>query len=79
MPIAVSANTARFLLANLNGFEPDTHSVPVSEMVALDAWAVDRAARLQDELIHHYEQYEFLQIFQKISHFCSLDLGGFLS
>ncbi len=70
-------NTARFLLANLNGFEPDSHSVPVSEMVALDAWAVDRAARLQDELLNHYEQYEFLQIFQKISHFCSLDLGGF--
>ncbi|MFW1677257.1 isoleucine--tRNA ligase [Pontibacter sp. JAM-7] len=70
-------NTARFLLANLSGFDPAAHSVPATEMVALDAWAVDRAARLQDELLHHYEQYEFLQIFQKISHFCSLDLGGF--
>jgi len=70
-------NTARFLLANLNGFEPAEHMVAFEDMVALDKWAVDRAAQLQQELIGHFDQYEFLQIFQKISHFCSQDLGGF--
>ena len=70
-------NTARFFLANLNGFDPKTDMVQPEEMVALDVWAVDRAARLQEELLGHYEQYELLQVFQKISHFCSQDMGGF--
>lgn len=70
-------NTARFFLANLSGFDPAQHMVKPEEMVALDAWAVDRAARLQEELIEHFNQYEFLQVFQKVSHFCSQDMGGF--
>ncbi len=70
-------NTARFLLANLNGFNPETDLVAADEMVALDRWAVDRAARLQDELIGHYDKYEFLNVYQKISHFCSQEMGGF--
>ncbi|MGK0497276.1 isoleucine--tRNA ligase [Neptuniibacter pectenicola] len=70
-------NTARFFLANLSGFNPETDMVPPEKMVALDAWAVDRAARLQEELLGHYNQYEFLLVFQKISHFCSQDMGGF--
>jgi len=70
-------NTARFLLANLNGFNPETDLVAAEEMVALDRWAVDRAARLQDELVGHYDKYEFLNVYQKISHFCSQEMGGF--
>ncbi|MBU2963990.1 isoleucine--tRNA ligase [Amphritea sp. 2_MG-2023] len=70
-------NTARFLLANLEGFNPATDMVAPADMVALDRWAVDRAACLQDELTGHYDQYQMLQVYQKISHFCSLDLGGF--
>ncbi|WP_415892737.1 isoleucine--tRNA ligase [Neptuniibacter sp. PT8_73] len=70
-------NTARFFLANLSGFDPAQHMVKPEDMVALDAWAVDRAARLQEELIENFNQYEFLQVFQKVSHFCSQDMGGF--
>ncbi|MBQ0756016.1 MAG: isoleucine--tRNA ligase, partial [Amphritea sp.] len=70
-------NTARFLLSNLEGFNPETDIVAPEDMVALDRWAVDRAACLQDELEGHYDQYQMLQVYQKISHFCSLDLGGF--
>ncbi|MEM5528945.1 isoleucine--tRNA ligase [Gammaproteobacteria bacterium AS21] len=69
-------NTARFLMANLNGFKPE-HAVPFDELVALDQWAIDRAAKLQTEIVDSYDNYEFLQVCQKISHFCSLDLGGF--
>ncbi|MGB0732611.1 MAG: isoleucine--tRNA ligase [Pontibacterium sp.] len=70
-------NTARFLLSNLTGFNPETDMVASSDMVALDRWAVDRAARLQKELLNHYNEYEFLSVYQKLGHFCSLDLGGF--
>ncbi|MFP8966640.1 isoleucine--tRNA ligase [Pokkaliibacter sp. CJK22405] len=70
-------NTARFLLANLAGFEPDQHLVDSESMLALDRWVVDRAAQLQDEVHQAYEQYQFLNIYQKVHHFCSLDLGSF--
>ena len=33
-------NTARFLLANLNGFDPQRDAVKPEEMISLDRWAV---------------------------------------
>ncbi len=70
-------NTARFLLANLHGFDPAQHTVPASQMLALDRWAVDRAASLQDEIRAAYEGYLFHQIYQKIHNYCTVDMGGF--
>ena len=70
-------NTARFLLANLAGFNPDENMVAGSDMLALDQWAVERAAQLQQELMVAYEGYEFHQIYQKVHNFCAVDMGGF--
>ena len=70
-------NTARFLLANLNGFDPANDLVAVEDMVALDRWAVRRAAALQQEIIEAYEQYNFHIVTQKLMQFCSVELGSF--
>jgi isoleucyl-tRNA synthetase len=70
-------NTARFLLANLVGFDPAEHQVPPAEMIELDRWAVDRAHRLQEELIDAYRRYQFHLIYQKVHNFCAVDMGGF--
>ncbi len=70
-------NTARFLLANLNGFNPETDMVKPEEMLSLDQWAVDRALQLQGELQDAYNEYHFLSIYQKVHNFCAQDLGGF--
>lgn len=70
-------NTARYLLSNLEGFDPEQHLVAPEEMLPLDRWAVDRAFVLQKELIDDYEQYLFLPVFQKIHHFCAVDMGSF--
>jgi isoleucyl-tRNA synthetase len=70
-------NTARFLLANLDGFDPEQHAVPVTEMIALDRWVVDRAALLQREILAAYDSYNFHGIYQKLHNFCVRDLGGF--
>ena len=37
-------NTARFLLANLNGFDPAQQLLPPERMLPLDRWAVDLSA-----------------------------------
>ena len=70
-------NTSRFLLANLNGFDPVQNRVPLDEMIELDRWAVDRALQLQQEIIEAYRGYQFHQIFQKIHNFCVNEMGGF--
>ena len=69
-------NTARFLLGNLDGFDP-AHCLQAADMLALDRWAVDRAAQLQQQVEQHYEDYQFLQIYQKVHHFCAFDMGAF--
>ena len=69
-------NTARYLLANLHGFEP-AHVLPGSEMLDLDRWAVAQARRLQDEVIAAYESHNFHLIYQKLHQFCVVELGSF--
>ena len=44
-------NTARFLLANLNGFDPAQHKLAAKDMLSLDRWAVARSHALQKEII----------------------------
>ena len=70
-------NTSRFLLANLNGFNPETDAVAADDMVALDRWIVGKAARLQQEIIAAYDKYQFHVVMQKLMNFCSVDLGSF--
>jgi isoleucyl-tRNA synthetase len=70
-------NTARFLLANLHGFNPAEHLVAADDLLALDRWAVDRAHRLQQEVIAAYRAYQFHLIYQKVHNFCIVDMGGF--
>jgi len=69
-------NTARFLLGNLASFDPKSDMVPIEQMVALDRWAVGRAAALQEEVITAYRNYQFHVIYQRVHQFCVVDLGG---
>lgn len=70
-------NTARFILANLNGFNPATDLVPMNELVELDLWMVQRAAALQQEIVADYDDYQFHQVSQKLMNFCTVELGSF--
>jgi isoleucyl-tRNA synthetase len=70
-------NTARFMLANLNEFEPANDLVAPGQMLALDYWIVRQCQLLQKEIIEHYHNYRFLNIYQSIHNFCVTELGGF--
>jgi len=70
-------NTARFLLSNLDDFDPAQHLVDSKDLLALDRWVMDRAFALQEEVKTAYETYQFQHIYQKVHHFCVIDLGGF--
>lgn len=70
-------NTIRFLLANLNGFDPAKDQVPFEQMVELDRWAVSLAAKTQQEIEEHYFNYDFHLVVKALMKFCSIDLGSF--
>ena len=70
-------NTTRFLLSNLNGFDPAKDLLPAEQMLDLDRWALDAAARLQGEIIEAYYEYRFWNVYQKVHNFCVQELGGF--
>ena len=70
-------NTARFFLANLNGFNPETDLVPVEDMVAIDRWAVGRAKAAQDEIEKAYDEYNTHGVTQRLMQFCSIEMGSF--
>ncbi|MCH9698504.1 MAG: isoleucine--tRNA ligase [Gammaproteobacteria bacterium] len=70
-------NTARYLLSNLDDFDPALNSVAFNDLLAIDQWAIDRTSQLQDQIVEDYEQYQFHQVLQKIHHFCAVDMGGF--
>ena len=70
-------NTLRFLLANLNGFDPEQHMVPFDQMVELDKWAVSLAKKTQEQLLKYYDDYDFHLVIKELMHFCSIELGSF--
>ena len=70
-------NTARFLLANLNGFDPATDIVAPDDMVLIDRWAVGRAQAIQQEIVQAYDEYNFHVVTQKLMQFCSIEMGSF--
>jgi len=69
-------NTARFLLGNLDGFDPAQHQLPHGELLLLDQWVLDRAHTLQADIVAAYARYDFAAIVQALSNFCSIDLGS---
>jgi len=70
-------NTARYLLSNLDGFNPETDCVAYDEMLELDKWAVDQAILLQEDIQSAYKNYQFHQIFQKLQQFCGVEMSTF--
>lgn len=70
-------NTARFLLANLNGFDPVNDLVAIDDLVELDKWAVGRAVSIQKGITDAYERYDLLVVTQKMMQFCSIEMGSF--
>ena len=59
-------NTLRFLMANVSDFDPVTDSVPLGDMLEIDRYALSRAAQLQNDILGHYEVYEFQPVVSKL-------------
>jgi len=70
-------NTSRYLLSNLDDFDPNKNSVGFSDMLDLDKWIFEHAVDLQKEIIKAYDKFEFHLIYQLLHQFCVVEMGGF--
>ena len=70
-------NTVRYLLGNLDGFDPGRDALAPGQMLELDRWVLGRAGALQREIREAYHRYAFHLIYQKVHNFCSVELGAF--
>ncbi|QJC29373.1 isoleucine--tRNA ligase [Enterobacteriaceae endosymbiont of Plateumaris pusilla] len=70
-------NTARFLLANLDGFIPEKDILKAENMLILDKWAVNKAKLIQNNIVSNYNKYNIKNVIKEIVQFCSIDMGSF--
>ncbi len=69
-------NTLRFLLSNLNDFDPVTNSVIFSEMEPLDQFILARTAELDATIRRAYEDFEFHRAYHALNEYVNTDLSA---
>uniref|UniRef100_E6QMF0 isoleucine--tRNA ligase n=1 Tax=mine drainage metagenome TaxID=410659 RepID=E6QMF0_9ZZZZ len=70
-------NTFRFLLGNLNGFDPATHAVTTENLEPLDLYMLARTRDLATRVLAWYEGSEFHRIYHAVNEFAIADLSAF--
>ncbi|MDE3187692.1 MAG: class I tRNA ligase family protein, partial [Acidobacteriota bacterium] len=70
-------NTFRFLLGNLNGFDPARDRVPEAELLPLDRYMLARTRDLAERILAWYEAFEFHRVYQAVNEFAVVDLSSF--
>lgn len=70
-------NTARFILSNLNDFDPDKDSVSVDKIDGIDKWALARLDEVIDKCKAAYDKFDFHIVYSTMRDFCTIDLSNF--
>ncbi|ELF7056908.1 isoleucine--tRNA ligase [Staphylococcus aureus] len=70
-------NTLRFMLGNINDFNPDTDSVPESELLEVDRYLLNRLREFTASTINNYENFDYLNIYQEVQNFINVELSNF--
>jgi isoleucyl-tRNA synthetase len=69
-------NTARFLLGNLDGFDPTRHLLSVADSLLLDQWAVQQAYDVQQAVVAAYARHDFPEVIARVQNFCTNEMGS---
>ena len=70
-------NTSRFMLGNLNDFDPDKDAVPYESMPEFDRFALHQLQALIERTRQAYDTYEFHTIYHALYNYCIVDLSSF--
>ncbi|MGP0128149.1 MAG: isoleucine--tRNA ligase [cyanobacterium endosymbiont of Rhopalodia musculus] len=70
-------NTTRFILGNLNDFDPEKDTVTYLELPKLDQYMLHRITDVFAEVTDAFEKFQFFRFFQTVQNFCVVDLSNF--
>jgi isoleucyl-tRNA synthetase len=69
-------NTLRFLLSNINDFDPATQAIPFHQMEPIDQYILARLAELTTKIRAAYDDFEFHRAYHALNEFTNTDLSA---
>jgi isoleucyl-tRNA synthetase len=70
-------NTARYMLGNLNDFDPVADSVPDGDLLEIDRWALSKLEALVKRVLDSYNSYDFHVLYHALHNFCAIEMSSF--
>ncbi|HAR6402512.1 TPA: isoleucine--tRNA ligase [Staphylococcus pseudintermedius] len=70
-------NTLRFLLGNINGYNPATDRIAEADLLEVDRYILNRLREFTAGTLDHYESFDYLNIYQEVQNFINVELSNF--
>ncbi|MCU1271307.1 MAG: Isoleucyl-tRNA synthetase [Acidobacteriaceae bacterium] len=67
----------RYVLSNLDGFDPARDAVPFGKLEAVDQYILRKTWALSADIIRWYEEFAFHKIYHAVNHFVVVELSAF--
>lgn len=69
-------NTFRFILSNVNDFNPEVNLKSYFDIFYIDKWILNKFILFRNSIIIDYNNYKFFNVYKKIYNFCIEELGS---
>ncbi len=69
-------NTLRYLLGNIDDFNPNKNTVAYNDMFEIDKWALQQLQKLIAGVTQAYEDFVFHRVFSLIHNFCTVEMSS---
>ncbi len=69
-------NTLRYLLGNIDDFDPDKQAVAYDDMLQIDRWAMQQLQKLIANVTQSYENFIFHRVFSLLYNFCTVEMSS---
>ncbi|EJH4459106.1 isoleucine--tRNA ligase [Staphylococcus pseudintermedius] len=70
-------NTLRFLLGNINDYNPATDGIAEADLLEVDRYILNRLREFTAGTLDHYESFDYLNIYQEVQNFINVELSNF--
>jgi isoleucyl-tRNA synthetase len=70
-------NTFRYILGNLEGFDPERDAVPFEQMEEIDQYMLHETLLFARDVVQSYDEFSFHKIYHRVNNFCIVDLSAF--
>lgn len=69
-------NTLRYLMGNVDDFDPTTMSVAYEDMTEIDKWAMQQLQKLIANVTENYDTFALHKVFSNLYNFCTVEMSS---